>query len=217
MIGLSGRMLTNSVSIWTNSPGRVGLRPLGRRLAWRSAAVKRMRRPPGRRRRIGAGVTTPRFTRCTSRRNSGGPKGRIDRACRLAILGHRGRRLAAARLRCHGAPTPFRRRFRHAMRDWCNQAGLPHCSAHGLRKATPTQMAEAGATAHELMAVTGHRSTGRPEDAVRPWSERLKGFEPSIGSPFSSRSFRTCRGCMSATGLSAFLSEIRSRARRRHA
>jgi integrase/recombinase XerD len=57
--------------------------------------------------------------------------------------------------------------FGNAMRDWCNQAGLPHCSAHGLRKATPTQMAEAGATAHELMAVTGHRSLEEVERYTR--------------------------------------------------
>jgi integrase len=57
--------------------------------------------------------------------------------------------------------------FGNAMRDWCNQAGLPHCSAHGLRKATPTQMAEAGATAHELMAITGHRSLEEVERYTR--------------------------------------------------
>ena len=48
--------------------------------------------------------------------------------------------------------------FGNAMRDWCDQANLRHCSAHGLRKSTPTQMAEKGATGHELMAVTGHQS-----------------------------------------------------------
>ena len=35
--------------------------------------------------------------KAASRRRRG-PKARVDRACRLAILGHRGRRLAAARL-----------------------------------------------------------------------------------------------------------------------
>ena len=43
-------------------------------------------------------------------------------------------------------------------RDRCNEAGLPHCSAHGLRKATATALAESGASAHEVMAITGHRS-----------------------------------------------------------
>jgi len=53
------------------------------------------------------------------------------------------------------------------MRDWCDQANLPHCSAHGLRKTTPTQMAEEGATPHELMAITGHRSLEEVERYTR--------------------------------------------------
>lgn len=30
------------------------------------------------------------------------------------------------------------------MRDWCDAAGLKHCSAHGLRKASAVAMAESG-------------------------------------------------------------------------
>jgi site-specific recombinase XerD len=57
----------------------------------------------------------------------------------------------------HGKPyTPAG--FGNAMRDWCDQANLRHCTAHGLRKSTATQMAEKGATAHEIKAVTGHQS-----------------------------------------------------------
>jgi integrase len=41
---------------------------------------------------------------------------------------------------------------------WCRQADLPHCSAHGVRKATSTALAEAGATPHEIMAITGHQT-----------------------------------------------------------
>jgi integrase len=44
------------------------------------------------------------------------------------------------------------------MRKWCAEAGLPECSAHGLRKACARRLAEAGATAHEIMAVTGHKT-----------------------------------------------------------
>lgn len=43
------------------------------------------------------------------------------------------------------------------MRKWCNEAGLPHCSLHGLRKATSRRVAEAGATDAEGQAVTGHK------------------------------------------------------------
>lgn len=44
------------------------------------------------------------------------------------------------------------------MRQWCDEAGLPECSAHGLRKACARRLAEAGATAHEIMAVTRHKT-----------------------------------------------------------
>src|SRR5215203_813026 len=46
--------------------------------------------------------------------------------------------------------------FGNKFKDWCRQAELPHCSAHGLRKATATRLAEQGASAHEIMSVTGH-------------------------------------------------------------
>lgn len=38
-------------------------------------------------------------------------------------------------------------------KDRCREAGLPHCSAHGLRKAGATMAAENGATAAQLMAL----------------------------------------------------------------
>lgn len=49
------------------------------------------------------------------------------------------------------------------MREWCDKAGLPECSAHGLRKACARRLAEAGATAHEIMAVTGHKTLAEVE------------------------------------------------------
>lgn len=45
--------------------------------------------------------------------------------------------------------------FGGKFRDWCDQAGLPQCTAHGLRKAGATILAEHGATAHQLMAIFG--------------------------------------------------------------
>lgn len=44
------------------------------------------------------------------------------------------------------------------MREWCDAAGLDECSAHGLRKACARRLAEAGATPHEIMAITGHKT-----------------------------------------------------------
>ena len=40
----------------------------------------------------------------------------------------------------------------------CVAAGLPHCTAHGLRKAGATFAAEQGATEHQLMAIYGWAS-----------------------------------------------------------
>ena len=40
----------------------------------------------------------------------------------------------------------------------CAEAGLPHCSAHGLRKAACRRLAEAGCTAPEIASISGHRS-----------------------------------------------------------
>jgi integrase len=45
--------------------------------------------------------------------------------------------------------------FGMRMREWCDQAGLPHCSAHGLRKAAAALAAMNGATAHQLMSIFG--------------------------------------------------------------
>jgi site-specific recombinase XerD len=53
--------------------------------------------------------------------------------------------------------------FGNAMRDWFNMANLPYLSAHSMRKATPTEMAENGATPHEIMAVTGHTTLAQVE------------------------------------------------------
>ena len=45
--------------------------------------------------------------------------------------------------------------FGNKMRQWCDEAGLHHCTAHGLRKAGAVIAAENGATSHELMSIFG--------------------------------------------------------------
>ena len=51
---------------------------------------------------------------------------------------------------------PFSRAgFGNKMREWCDQAGLPQCSAHGLRKAIARRMAEMGAGNQGIKAVGG--------------------------------------------------------------
>ena len=48
--------------------------------------------------------------------------------------------------------------FGNFFRKACDDAGLPHCSAHGLRKACATALAEAGATSKEIMSVGGWKN-----------------------------------------------------------
>jgi integrase len=45
--------------------------------------------------------------------------------------------------------------FGNRMREWCDQAGLPQCTSHGLRKTGAAIAAENGATPHELMSIFG--------------------------------------------------------------
>lgn len=49
--------------------------------------------------------------------------------------------------------------FGNWFRERCDEAGLPHCSAHGLRKAAAARLAELGAGESEIMAVTGHTTS----------------------------------------------------------
>ena len=48
--------------------------------------------------------------------------------------------------------------FGNWFRDRCNEAGLQHCSAHGLRKACATRLANAGCTPEQIKAITGHKT-----------------------------------------------------------
>jgi integrase len=48
--------------------------------------------------------------------------------------------------------------FGNWFRDRCNEACLPHCSAHGLRKACATRLANAGCTTEQIKSVTGHKT-----------------------------------------------------------
>lgn len=53
--------------------------------------------------------------------------------------------------------------FGNWFRDRCDEAGLIGLSAHGLRKAGATRAADAGASAHTLMAIFGWRSLAEAE------------------------------------------------------
>lgn len=55
----------------------------------------------------------------------------------------------------HGKPYT-RKGFGNKFRQWCDEAGLPHCSAHGLRKSAARRFAEAGCSNQQIKAWTGH-------------------------------------------------------------
>jgi integrase len=57
--------------------------------------------------------------------------------------------------------------FGNRFRKWCDDAGLPHCSAHGLRKAGATVAAENGATERQLMDIFGWRTAKQVEAYTR--------------------------------------------------
>jgi integrase len=48
--------------------------------------------------------------------------------------------------------------FGNWFRDRCDEAELPQCSGHGLRKLAATRLAEAGCSERQIMAITGHKS-----------------------------------------------------------
>jgi integrase len=53
-------------------------------------------------------------------------------------------------------------------RGWCDEAELPeNCSVHGLRKAAARRFAEKGCSAHEIAAITGHRTLKEVERYTR--------------------------------------------------
>jgi integrase len=62
--------------------------------------------------------------------------------------------------------------FGNKFRQWCNEADLRHCSAHGLRKAGATIAAENGATSQQLMAIFGWSSLKMAELYARAANQK---------------------------------------------
>lgn len=61
--------------------------------------------------------------------------------------------------------------FGNWFRDRCIEAGVPG-RAHGLRKACATRLADNGATAHEIMAITGHKTMKEVERYTRAANQK---------------------------------------------
>ena len=54
----------------------------------------------------------------------------------------------------------------------CRSAGLPHCSAHGLRKSGATRLADKGCSESQIMAWTGHTSPSEVQRYTRRRNQR---------------------------------------------
>jgi integrase len=77
------------------------------------------------------------------------------------------------------------------MREWCDAAGLPHCSAHGLRKAAARRSAEHGGTNAGLKAAGGWTTDQQVNTYTRAASrEQLakQAIEPVIQADLANRS-----------------------------
>ena len=58
--------------------------------------------------------------------------------------------------------------FGNRVRAWCDEAGLPHCSSHGVRKADATIAANNGASEHRLRRFSvGNDQASRPLHETR--------------------------------------------------
>ncbi len=64
--------------------------------------------------------------------------------------------------------------FGSKVRAWCDEAGLPNCSIHGLRKAAAARLAELGRSEHEIMAITGHKTSKEVIRYTRAASQKLR-------------------------------------------
>lgn len=71
----------------------------------------------------------------------------------------------------YGAPYS-QKGLSQAFSKWCDDAGLNHCSAHGLRKAISRRMAESHATNPEMKSVTQHSGDAELAIYIRHASQR---------------------------------------------
>jgi integrase len=63
--------------------------------------------------------------------------------------------------------------FGNWMRERCDEAGLPECSSHGLRKAIARRLAEAGMSPHQIQSITGHTTLKEIERYTKAARQKL--------------------------------------------
>lgn len=77
--------------------------------------------------------------------------------------------------------------FGNWFREQCDEAGLSHCSSHGLRKAAARRLAEAGNSVNQIAAVTGHLSLKEVERYTREADQERMADAAIATMPISSK------------------------------
>lgn len=78
-----------------------------------------------------------------------------------------------------GQPHKTAKSLGNYVRDWCDQAGLPDCSSHGLRKACLTRLANLGLDTRTIMGLSGHTSEKEVQTYVDAYN-RAKAAERAV-------------------------------------
>lgn len=91
---------------------------------------------------------------------------------------------------CYVSATQLHKGFYNMVKRACIAAGLPHCSAHGLRKAAARRLRDAGCPDDEGMAITGHKSVamylkyaGDSGNAARADSAMARTYGGKVSNP----------------------------------
>jgi integrase len=69
--------------------------------------------------------------------------------------------------------------FGNKMRQWCDEAGLPDCTSHGLRKLFMVRLVHAGYTAPQIGALSGHKDLREIQRYIEEYDRQKVGIETS--------------------------------------
>ena len=69
--------------------------------------------------------------------------------------------------------------FGNKMREWCDAAGLPDCTSHGLRKLFMIRLVHAGYTAPQIAALSGHKDLREIQTYIDEYDRQKVGIETS--------------------------------------
>lgn len=69
--------------------------------------------------------------------------------------------------------------FGAKMRQWCDEAGLPDCTSHGLRKLFMIRLVHAGYTAPQIGALSGHKDLREIQRYIEEYDRQMVGIETS--------------------------------------